>query len=130
MPKTTQTPSSVLLSLMEEYQLTPFSLSKEINLSYAAMRLIAKGKSKITIPTALRLAKYFGQTPDYWLDLQRSTDLSEAQKDTDLMAIIKGISKAKKPAASTKNDPGAKPVKKTVKASEPKPTARGRKAQK
>jgi len=128
MPKTTLTPSSVLSSLMEEYQLTPFSLSKEISLSYAAMRLIANGKSKVTVPTALRLAKYFGQTPDYWLDLQRATDLSEAQKDTDLMAIIKGIAKAKKPSATAKNQPKAKPAKKTAKASEPKSTTRGRKS--
>ena len=108
MPKTTETPSSVLSSLMDEYRLNPFSLSKEISLSYAAVRLIAKGESKVTVPTALRLAKFFGQTPDYWLDLQRSAELSEAKKNQNLMAIINGISKAKNPNAEAKGKPAKK----------------------
>ena len=110
MPKTTQTqtPSSVLSSLMDEYQLNPFALSKEINLSYAAVRLIANGESKVTVPTALRLAKYFGQTPDYWLDLQRSAELDAAKKNKDLMAIINGIPKAKKPTAGAEGKPAKK----------------------
>ena len=119
MPKTTQTPSSVLTSLMEEYQLNPFSLSKEISLSHSAVRLIANGKSRVTVPTALRLAKFFGQTPEYWLDLQRSSELSEAQKDKDLMAAIKGIQKAKKPSIKANIKPNkskekGKPAKKTT----------------
>jgi len=98
MPKTTRTPSSVLISLMDEYQLNPFSLSKAISLSPSAVRLLVIGKSKMTVPTALRLAKLFGQTPDFWLDLQRNADIKDAAKDEKLSAILKGISKAKKPA--------------------------------
>ena len=98
MPKTTKTPVSVLVSLMDEYQLNPFSLSKAIDLSPSAVRLMVIGKSKITVPTALRLAKLFGQSPDFWLDLQRDADINEAAKDEKLTAILKGISKAKKPA--------------------------------
>jgi len=98
MPKTTSTPGSVLISLMDEYQLNPFSLSKAISLSPSAVRLLVIGKSKMTVPTALRLAKLFGQTPDFWLDLQRNADIKDAAKDEKLSAILKGISKAKKPA--------------------------------
>jgi addiction module HigA family antidote len=114
MPKTTQTqtPSSVLSSLMDEYQLNPFSLSKEISLSHSAVRLIANGKGKISVATALRLAKYFGQTPEYWLDLQCASDLDKAQNNKKLMAVIKGITKAKKPTANSKSK--GKPAKKTT----------------
>jgi len=118
MPKTTQTtqtPRSVLASLMEEYQLNPFSLSKKINLSHSSVRLIANGKSKVTVPTALRLAKYFGQTPEYWLDLQQAAELAEAKKDTELMAVIKSLPKAKKPTSTAKKQSKAKPAKKTTK---------------
>ena len=97
MPKTATTPGSVLISLMDEYQLNPFSLSKAISLSPSAVRLMVIGKSKITVPTALRLGKFFGQTPTFWLDLQREADIKEAAKDAKLSAILKGISKAKKP---------------------------------
>jgi len=111
MPKSTQTPASVLQSLMDEYQLNPFSLSKAINLSNSAVRLLVIGKAKVTVPTALRLAKLFGQAPNFWLDLQREADLDEASKDKKLQDILKEITKAKKPDASkqvTAKKPGKK----------------------
>jgi addiction module HigA family antidote len=110
MPKTTQTPVSVLQSLMDEYRLNPFSLSKAIGLSSSAVRQIVNGKAKVSVATALRLAKYFGQTPVFWLDLQREADLSGAGKDKELQAALAGISKAKKPDLKAKAP--AKPAKK------------------
>jgi len=126
MPKVTQTPALVLQSLMDEYQVNPFSLSKAISLSSSSVRQIVTGKSKISVPTALRLAKFFGQTPEYWLDLQRETELYNAGKDNELQAILKGISKAKKPTVAKqqstekpgKKDTVANKRKKTVKAPE------------
>ena len=109
MPKSAQTPVSVLKDLLEEYQLTSYSLAKAINLSVSAVRQIAVGKSKISVPTALRLAKFFGQTPDYWLDLQREADLSEAKRDEELQSVLKGISKVKKPKPEPKAKAGRKP---------------------
>jgi len=76
---------------MIEYHLNPFSLSKEINLSNSAVRLLIIGKSKVTVTTALRLAKFFGQTPAYWLELQREADLNEASKGKELQDILKVI---------------------------------------
>ena len=102
MPKTNKTPASVLTGLMNEYNLNPYSLSKEINLSASAVRLLVIGKSNITVSTALRLSKYFGQSPSYWMDLQRDADLAEAAGDKKLAAVLKGISKAKKGAAKPK----------------------------
>jgi len=113
MPKS-QTPATVLQSLMDEYQLNPFSLAKAINLSNSAVRLLVIGKSKVTVPTALRLAKFFGQTPAFWLDLQREADISEASKDKELQDTLKNIQKAKKPAA-TKAGTAEKPSKKQAK---------------
>ena len=130
MPKTQQTPSSVLLSLLEEYQLTPFSLSKKISLSYSAVRQLVIGKVKVTVSTALRLAKFFGQTPEYWLDLQQSAELDEAQKDKELMEIIKGITRAKKPASEAKVQVKAKTNKTKAKAPKSKSAAGGGKAKK
>ena len=110
MPKS-QTPATILQTLMDEYQLNPFSLSKAVHLSPSAVRLLVIGKSKITVSTALRFAKFFDKTPAYWLDLQREADLNEASKDQNLQDIIKKVTKAKKPAAPK---PGAaeKPIKK------------------
>jgi len=109
MPKP-QSPASVLQSLMDEYQLNPFSLAKAIKLSNSAVRLLVIGKSKFTVPTALRLAKFFGQTPAFWLDLQREADINEASKDNELQDTLKAIPKAKKPAVP-KNETAEKPTK-------------------
>ena len=102
MPKTGKTPATVLISLMDEYQLNPFSLSKALKLSPSTARLLVTGKSKITVPVALRLAKLFGQKPSFWLDLQKEADLNEAAKDKKLMAAIKNITKAQKPKKPVK----------------------------
>lgn len=99
MPKSTQTPTFVLNSLMEEYGLNPFTLAKGIGLSYSAVRMLALGNFKVSVPTALRLAKYFGKTPEFWLSLQQKEDLLEAGKDKNLQADLKRIKKAVKKAA-------------------------------
>ena len=124
MPKTAKTPGSVLIELMDEYHLNPFSLSKEISLSPSAVRQIVTGKSKISVPTALRLSKLFGQPPAFWLDLQRAADLSEAAKDKELTAILKKIAKAKKPAAKAKAKEKVKPLKKKTLADKRKKAAK------
>jgi len=134
MPKSSQTPGSVLLSLMADYQLNPYSLAKNIKLSYSAVRQIISGKTKVTVPTAMRLAKFFGQTSTYWLDLQQNTDLRLAQEDKKLAKVIKGIDKVKKPTAQAKAKakakakPGRKPAGKRKAAPRAKSASRGRKA--
>jgi addiction module HigA family antidote len=80
MPKPIQTPGTVLKSLLDEYQLSPAKLAQAIGLSTSAVYQISTGKTGISAPVALRLAKYFGQTPAYWLDLQNAADLAEADK--------------------------------------------------
>jgi len=111
MPKV-QSPASALKSLMEEYQLNPFSLSKKIGLSTSAVRQIAIGESGITVPTALRLAKFFGQSPAFWLDLQLQMDMQAAADCKELQGALKGIAKAVKPPAQAKAAP--KPEKKAA----------------
>lgn len=50
---------------------------------------ILNGKRAITADTALRLARYFGTTPQLWLNLQNSYDLkiAEAELGSKLAAI-------------------------------------------
>ena len=120
MPKTVKTPSSVLNDLMDEYRLNPYSLSLAIKQNPTSVRLLVIGKSKITVPIALRLARFFGQSPAYWLELQYNAELNEAGKDKKLTAILKGITKAKKPPASMakaarpKGKAAAKPLRKST----------------
>jgi len=125
MPKSTslQAPGSFLAQMLEKYKIAPFRLSKDIHMSQSAVRLLVLGKNRITVPVALRLAKYFNTTPESWLTIQMKWEIAEAGKNKDLMNIVKGISLAKKGV-----EPKKKPVaaKKTVAAK--KPAAAGKKA--
>ncbi|MCL1812931.1 MAG: HigA family addiction module antitoxin [Treponema sp.] len=103
MSKSSQTPAVVLKSLMDEYQLSNLSLSKRITLSPSMVNQLVSGQSKLTIPVVLRLAKFFGKPPAFWLDLQRKMLLEEANGDKKLQSILKGIPKAQKPAAKPKS---------------------------
>jgi addiction module HigA family antidote len=68
--------------LLEEF-LTPMGLSQNrvaIDIGVHARRIneIVLGKRSVTADTALRLARYFGTTPQFWLGLQADYDLDIA----------------------------------------------------
>jgi len=70
--------------LSEEF-LTPLSitryrLAKDTNLPPRRINEIVRGNRPITADTALRLARYFGTTDRFWLNLQALHDL-EVEKD-------------------------------------------------
>jgi addiction module HigA family antidote len=110
MPKSTKTPGAVLMSLISEYGLNPNSLAKALGVSQTTIRVIIFDKIGISVPNALRLAKFFATTPDFWLDLQKENDLIEASKDKELQIALKNIKKAEKPAAVS--EASAKPRRK------------------
>ena len=70
--------------LLEEF-LTPLGLSqyrlaKDISVPPRRINEIVHGKRSITADTALRLARYFGTTETFWMNLQARFDL-EVQRD-------------------------------------------------
>ena len=71
--------------LMEEF-LKPMGLSQReladaIHVSYQRINEIINARRGITPSTSLRLAKYFGTTADFWLNLQLRWDLYHAMKE-------------------------------------------------
>ena len=69
--------------LLEEF-LTPMNLSQNrlaLDIRVPARRIneIVLGKRRITADTALRLAKYFDMSPQFWLGLQTDYDLDVAE---------------------------------------------------
>ena len=70
--------------LLEEF-LSPMGLSQRdlangINVPYQRINELVNGKRGVTPSTALRLARYFGVTPDFWLNLQTRWDLYRVQR--------------------------------------------------
>ncbi len=71
--------------LMEEF-LAPMGLSQNrlaLDIRVPARRIneIVQGKRRITPDTALRLARYFDMSPQFWLGLQMDYDLDIAEDD-------------------------------------------------
>jgi addiction module HigA family antidote len=70
--------------LREEFlvpmNLTQKQLADSIKVPYQRINEIVSGKRGVTPSTALRLAKYFGMSADFWLSLQIKFDLYLAQK--------------------------------------------------
>ena len=98
MSKTKKSPGALLLEFLDKYNLNCNRLAKEIQCSQTALRLISLDKSRITTSIAVRLAKYFGTKPEFWLTAQMEYDLDEANQNKTLAKLLKGISKAEKTA--------------------------------
>jgi len=64
---------------LEPMGITPYRLAKSIGVQQTRISEIIAGKRDITPDTALRLARFFGMTPGFWLNLQRHYDLEELQ---------------------------------------------------
>jgi addiction module HigA family antidote len=96
MPKTKQSPGSLLLGLLKKNDLNCNRLAKEIKCSQTALRLISLDKSRITTSIAVRLAKFFGTKPEFWLNAQMNYDLDKAKNNKTLNKILKGITKGGK----------------------------------
>ncbi len=71
--------------LLEEFLnpmgLTQRELADAIHVPYQRINEIINGRRGITPSTALRLAKFFGMSPDFWMNLQLRWDLYQAQQD-------------------------------------------------
>ncbi|MGM0418422.1 MAG: HigA family addiction module antitoxin [Thermodesulfobacteriota bacterium] len=74
--------------MLKEEFLIPMSinqrdLSKAIHVSYQRINEIVNGKRGITPSTALRLAKFFNMSEDFWMNLQLRWDLYRAKRSEE-----------------------------------------------
>ena len=90
-------PGAVLLEFIGKYRLNPSRLAAAVKLSQSTIRQITLSKMKITVPVALRLARFFGNPVEFWTKLQMDYDLERAGKDKKLASILKSIEKVQKP---------------------------------
>ena len=59
--------------------LTAYRLAKDTGVPQTRIAAILAGQRGITADTALRLARYFGTSPELWLNLQATYELQEAR---------------------------------------------------
>jgi addiction module HigA family antidote len=70
--------------------LSPYRVAKACGVPRTRIERIAREELGITADTALRLGKFFGTTPGFWLNLQKRYDLEVAEQAiaTQLAAIV------------------------------------------
>lgn len=74
-------PGEILLEeFMKPLEISINALSRDINVPPNRISEIVNGKRTITADTTLRLGKYFGVSPEIWLDLQSDYDLRIGQR--------------------------------------------------
>ena len=60
---------------LEPMEISQYRLAKDISVSPRRINEIVHGKRSITADTALRLGRFFGMSPQFWLNLQTRYDL-------------------------------------------------------
>jgi addiction module HigA family antidote len=75
---------------LDELGITPYALAKNTGIDKGNLSRIINGKSAISADTALRLARFFGTSPDSWMNLQSRYDL-EVAKDHGLRRIKREV---------------------------------------
>lgn len=85
--------------LREEYlaplDLKPYTLAKKLHVPRTRIERLVAEQTPVTPDTALRLAKFFDTTPQFWMNMQAASDLAtEAAAKKDEIAAIENYAKA------------------------------------
>jgi|SRR6266850_1969007 len=95
MARTPIHPGEILADELNEIDISAADLARQLEVPANRISQILAGKRAITADTALRLGRYFGTSPEFWMNLQRAYDLDLARQQ--LGAALKRI--PQRPAA-------------------------------
>jgi addiction module HigA family antidote len=77
-------PGEILVEeFMKPLDLTQAALAEAMGVSRRHVNELCKGRRSVTAATALMLARAFGNTAEFWLNVQRRTDLWEAMNSPE-----------------------------------------------
>ena len=75
-------PGEQLRDELETLGMSARALAKALHVPVNRITSILQEQRAITADTALRLARYFGGTPEFWLNLQSAYELRRARQET------------------------------------------------
>lgn len=73
-------PGEILMGELDELNLSANAFAKALDVPANRVTAILKEQRGITADTALRFARFFGTTPDFWMSLQSSYDVKKARE--------------------------------------------------
>mgnify|MGYP001085870968 CR=1 FL=1 len=74
-------PGAHLREIMEDAGLTQYRLAKELGIQQTRISQILTGRRAITADTAIRLSRFFGTTPGFWMNMQSRYDLETLMEE-------------------------------------------------
>jgi antitoxin HigA-1 len=81
-------PGTVLLEeFLKPFSITQNKLAMDIRVPATRIGEIVRGRCSVTPETALRLAHYFGNSAEFWLNLQQSHDLSKIRIEEEKQIV-------------------------------------------
>jgi antitoxin HigA-1 len=98
---------------LEPLRLTPYRVARAIGVPRTRIERLAREETPVTADTALRLARYFGTTPAFWINLQGQYDLERAADSAsrEISHIAAYALRSVKPRASQTRKPLTQPRK-------------------
>ncbi len=72
-------PGEILREELEELSISAKALARALDVPGNRITAILKGQRGVTADSALRLSRYLGTTPEFWLNLQKSFELRVAE---------------------------------------------------
>jgi addiction module HigA family antidote len=77
-------PGEILLEeFLKPMGITAYRLSKGTKIDQTRISQIIKGKRSISVDTALRFAKFFGNSPEFWINIQSHFEIEEKRRDME-----------------------------------------------
>lgn len=81
-------PGEVLQSeFLEPLGLSAYALATACQVPRTRIERLARCETRLTADTALRLARYFGTTPQFWMNLQSGYDLAVASQSANIASV-------------------------------------------
>lgn len=74
-------PGVYLKQLLDELKISQYRLARDLCVPAMRINHVVHGKRPVTAELALRLGRYFDQSPRYWMNLQSRYDMDIAEDD-------------------------------------------------
>lgn len=71
--------------------ITPYRLAKSISVPVTRITRIINGQTRISVDTAMRLSRFFGNSAQFWLNLQSDYEIQLAEDAGAVLAIEKEV---------------------------------------
>ncbi len=103
-------PGQILLAeFLEPLRLTQAELARALHIPVNRVNELVRGKRGVTPESALLFSKYFGNSPEFWMNLQTAHDLSRVRQEMGkgLRKRPGGITRIKTPVRAHRRAQGA-----------------------